>query len=222
MRPTMTKTASTDRKPSMDEVVKMRDAASDAETTTTSTRHPSAGGIANRTKSVGHARRQSMQQRRAALGRRTTGLADFWLDGVSTALPDPGLHGLQVLVVDAEDTFTAMIAHQLRSLGLVVNVRSRAWTQNTQPAGTRPVRPSGVGSGIGVAASAKGPAPPSSAAENVMAMGATLRWSAALSRSAICCPSMVAPRVAVVVARTLPRIYIRDCMYIAPCGPDAG
>jgi 2-amino-4-deoxychorismate synthase len=60
---------------------------------------------------------------RAALGRRTVGLADFWLDGGPAALPDPSLHGLQVLVVDAEDTFTAMIAHQLRSLGLVVHVR---------------------------------------------------------------------------------------------------
>jgi phenazine biosynthesis protein phzE len=60
---------------------------------------------------------------RAALGRRTTGLANFWLAGNRTELPDPGLHGRQVLVVDAEDTFTAMIAHQLRSLGLVVRVK---------------------------------------------------------------------------------------------------
>jgi 2-amino-4-deoxychorismate synthase len=60
---------------------------------------------------------------RAALIRRTAGLADFWLAGKPAGLPDPGLHGLQVLVVDAEDTFTAMIAHQLRSLGLVVRVR---------------------------------------------------------------------------------------------------
>ncbi|MGO4634189.1 anthranilate synthase family protein [Streptomyces sp. 2RAF24] len=34
-----------------------------------------------------------------------------------------GLAGRTVLVVDAEDTFTAMIAHQLRALGLVVSVR---------------------------------------------------------------------------------------------------
>src|SRR5258708_40353397 len=31
----------------------------------------------------------------------------------------------------------------------VENVRSVAWTQNTHPAGTRPVRPSSIGSGIG-------------------------------------------------------------------------
>ncbi|WP_329426651.1 anthranilate synthase family protein [Streptomyces sp. NBC_01268] len=36
--------------------------------------------------------------------------------------PD-GLAGHTVLVVDAEDTFTEMIAHQLRALGLVVTVR---------------------------------------------------------------------------------------------------
>ncbi|RSM77666.1 phenazine-specific anthranilate synthase component I [Kibdelosporangium aridum] len=60
---------------------------------------------------------------RTALKQRTVGLADFWLDGTPIPLPDPGLHGLEVLVVDAEDTFTAMIAHQLRSLGLCVRVK---------------------------------------------------------------------------------------------------
>ncbi|MFC0108428.1 anthranilate synthase family protein [Kibdelosporangium aridum] len=60
---------------------------------------------------------------RTALKQRTIGLADFWLDGTPIPLPDPGLHGLEVLVVDAEDTFTAMIAHQLRSLGLCVRVK---------------------------------------------------------------------------------------------------
>ncbi|MEV4315377.1 anthranilate synthase family protein [Actinocrispum sp. NPDC049592] len=59
---------------------------------------------------------------REALARRTDGLASFWLAGAETA-PDPLLAGRSVLVVDAEDTFTAMIAHQLRSLGLVVTVR---------------------------------------------------------------------------------------------------
>lgn len=61
---------------------------------------------------------------RAALGRRNTGLAGFWLaDDASRARPEPALAGLRVLVVDAEDTFTAMIDHQLRSLGLAVTVR---------------------------------------------------------------------------------------------------
>jgi phenazine biosynthesis protein phzE len=58
----------------------------------------------------------------AALGRRTSGLAGYWLGGDRRQGP-PSLAGRQVLVVDAEDTFTAMIGHQLRSLGLSVTVR---------------------------------------------------------------------------------------------------
>ncbi|MEY9211726.1 chorismate-binding protein [Thermobifida halotolerans] len=60
---------------------------------------------------------------RAALRRRNTGIADFWLrDGGRVARVD-GLVGVEALVVDAEDTFTAMIGHQLRALGLSVTVR---------------------------------------------------------------------------------------------------
>jgi 2-amino-4-deoxychorismate synthase len=58
---------------------------------------------------------------RAALASRNEGIASFWLNPAAT--PDPALAGRTVLVVDAEDTFTAMLAHQLRALGLVVNVR---------------------------------------------------------------------------------------------------
>ncbi|MEU9606719.1 anthranilate synthase family protein [Streptomyces sp. NPDC048057] len=60
---------------------------------------------------------------RAALDARRAGLAPFWLrmqerdgDGVG------GLRG-HALVVDCEDTFTAMLAHLLRSTGLAVTVR---------------------------------------------------------------------------------------------------
>lgn len=61
---------------------------------------------------------------RTALDRRNEGIADFWLR-------EPGGHygqeqplaGQKVLVVDAEDTFTQMIAHQVRSLGCEVTVR---------------------------------------------------------------------------------------------------
>jgi phenazine biosynthesis protein phzE len=60
---------------------------------------------------------------RSALEQRTAGLADFWLASSTVHRPDPDLLGRKVLVVDAEDTFTAMIAHQLRSLGLDVTVR---------------------------------------------------------------------------------------------------
>ncbi|HEV2783954.1 MAG TPA: anthranilate synthase family protein [Actinophytocola sp.] len=59
---------------------------------------------------------------RAALDRRTHALAAYWLAGRQPR-PVPELVGRRVLVVDAEDTFTAMIGHQLRSLGLVVTVR---------------------------------------------------------------------------------------------------
>ncbi|MFI6942079.1 anthranilate synthase family protein [Streptomyces sp. NPDC050418] len=73
---------------------------------------------------------------RAALEQRNERLAGFWLrprqpgaghPPQAPALPGldglPGLPGHTVLVIDMEDTFTAMIAEQLRSLGLRVTVR---------------------------------------------------------------------------------------------------
>ncbi|MFF3752740.1 anthranilate synthase family protein [Streptomyces sp. NPDC002018] len=61
---------------------------------------------------------------RSALAARNEDLARFWLAGDGgRERPAPALAGLRVLVVDAEDTFTAMIGHQLRSLGTRVTVR---------------------------------------------------------------------------------------------------
>ena len=61
---------------------------------------------------------------REALKRRRDGLAPFWRAGDRPRTTDqPELAGRQVLVVDFEDTFTGMIAQQLRSLGLQVTVR---------------------------------------------------------------------------------------------------
>ncbi|MFF1379134.1 anthranilate synthase family protein [Streptomyces sp. NPDC058308] len=61
---------------------------------------------------------------RAALERRNESIADFWLAEESErGQREPLLAGRRVLVVDAEDTFTAMISHQLRSLGLDVTIR---------------------------------------------------------------------------------------------------
>jgi len=61
---------------------------------------------------------------RAALESRNEGIADFWLRAApERARPLQDLAGRRVLVVDAEDTFTSMIAHQLRSTGLTVTVR---------------------------------------------------------------------------------------------------
>ncbi|KUH39555.1 MULTISPECIES: chorismate-binding protein [Streptomyces] len=61
---------------------------------------------------------------RAELERRNETLARFWLrDTADHAVRSPELTGCRVLVVDAEDTFTAMIAHQLRTVGTEVTVR---------------------------------------------------------------------------------------------------
>ncbi|MFJ9851864.1 anthranilate synthase family protein [Streptomyces sp. NPDC101150] len=57
----------------------------------------------------------------AALATRRAGLAPFWLRMQTTA-PTAALGG-HALVVDAEDTFTAMLAHLLRTSGLTVDVR---------------------------------------------------------------------------------------------------
>jgi phenazine biosynthesis protein phzE len=60
---------------------------------------------------------------RRALSRRNAHLAGFWLHGpkVGTAT---SAAGLKALVIDAEDTFTAMLAHQLQALGLEVTIRT--------------------------------------------------------------------------------------------------
>ncbi|HEV7453419.1 MAG TPA: anthranilate synthase family protein [Pseudonocardiaceae bacterium] len=60
----------------------------------------------------------------AALARRNATLARYWFDTEDDRRQErPDLVGRQVLVLDAEDTFTAMHAQQLRSLGLAVTVR---------------------------------------------------------------------------------------------------
>lgn len=57
---------------------------------------------------------------RESLTSRNDSLASFWLN--PTHQPDPALQGRKALVVDAEDTFTAMLAQQLGALGLTVTV----------------------------------------------------------------------------------------------------
>jgi phenazine biosynthesis protein phzE len=54
----------------------------------------------------------------AALARRNEHLARFWLD---QRAPVPTATGVRALIIDAEDTFTGMLAHQLRALGLRVD-----------------------------------------------------------------------------------------------------
>ncbi|MDF2794688.1 MAG: Phenazine biosynthesis protein PhzE 2-Amino-2-deoxy-isochorismate synthase, partial [Pseudomonas orientalis] len=64
-------------------------------------------------------------QVRAALASRNAYVSDFWLmNSQQRQQTQADFSGRQVLIVDAEDTFTAMIAKQLRALGLVVTVRS--------------------------------------------------------------------------------------------------
>jgi phenazine biosynthesis protein phzE len=60
---------------------------------------------------------------RAALDDRNDTLSGFWLaENPERARPRPELSGRSVLVIDAEDDFTLMLDHQLRSLGLSVTV----------------------------------------------------------------------------------------------------
>lgn len=60
---------------------------------------------------------------RRSLRARNDGLSDFWRRGETATPHDTAFGGLRVLVLDAEDTFTAMLAYQLRSLGPAVTVR---------------------------------------------------------------------------------------------------
>lgn len=59
---------------------------------------------------------------RAALDARRAGLAPFWLR-MQTEESRPAAGGGHALVVDGEDTFTAMLGHVLRSCGYDVTVR---------------------------------------------------------------------------------------------------
>jgi 2-amino-4-deoxychorismate synthase len=73
---------------------------------------------------------------RAALAARNEHLAPFWLRRRTPgATHVPELAGRRALIVDAEDTFTAMLAHQLRALGLDVTVRPYPTVEAAQIAG---------------------------------------------------------------------------------------
>jgi 2-amino-4-deoxychorismate synthase len=63
---------------------------------------------------------------RSTLARRNAPLAPFWFEPPATrSRPHPGLEGMEILVVDAEDAFTAMLGHQLSAVG--PRVRTRPW-----------------------------------------------------------------------------------------------
>lgn len=62
-------------------------------------------------------------QVREALRQRSSTLARFWLDDAgSRPQPQPALSGRRALILDAEDTFSSMLAHQLRAVGLTVQL----------------------------------------------------------------------------------------------------
>ncbi|AXH96226.1 anthranilate synthase family protein [Ornithinimicrobium avium] len=56
------------------------------------------------------------------LAARNESLSPFWLSPQESR-PDPDLAGRRVLVVDAEDTWTQMLAHMVRHVGMVAEVR---------------------------------------------------------------------------------------------------
>ena len=70
-----------------------------------------------------HARVADTPTVRDALRKRNAKLSQFWLEDPDTRIrPRPELSGMRVLVVDAQDTFSSMLTHQLRAIGLIVNV----------------------------------------------------------------------------------------------------
>ncbi|MEU6223072.1 anthranilate synthase family protein [Streptomyces sp. NPDC047042] len=90
--------------------------------------HAKAAGLLAALNTSGTARLADHPRVREALAERNGTIAGFWLserDAGPAARTDGGreLTGRRVLVVDAEDTFTSMIGHQLRSMGLEPTVR---------------------------------------------------------------------------------------------------
>ncbi|MFD8430353.1 anthranilate synthase family protein [Streptomyces coelicoflavus] len=91
---------------------------------------PDAEVAETRTKAAGVLAALGAQERlgahpliREALEGRNETIAHFWLSKAEQpARPHPVLDGRRVLIVDAEDTFSSMLAHQLRSVGLTVEL----------------------------------------------------------------------------------------------------
>lgn len=84
-----------------------------------------AAGLISALKNQAPSRFGSHLQVRAALASRNAYVSNFWLmDSQQRQQTHADFNGRQVLIVDAEDTFTSMIAKQLRALGLVVTVCS--------------------------------------------------------------------------------------------------
>ncbi|MEU2898607.1 anthranilate synthase family protein [Streptomyces sp. NPDC001273] len=114
---------------------------------------------------------------RGALAARNDGLAAFWLGGSGAA---PAARGAEVTIVDAEDGFTSMLAHQLRSLGCAV--RLVPWHRAAEAAG-------GVAAAPGVVLLGPGPGDPRDVANprvRVLRATAAERLTAGLPLAAVC------------------------------------
>ncbi|MFJ9055668.1 anthranilate synthase family protein [Streptomyces sp. NPDC102409] len=86
--------------------------------------HAKAAGLLAALKTDGPSLLGAHPDVRGALTQRNTNMAGFWLDtGAERAPTSPRLAGSRTLIVDAEDTFTSMLDHQLRSMDMSVTVR---------------------------------------------------------------------------------------------------
>ncbi|MFI0982712.1 anthranilate synthase family protein [Streptomyces sp. NPDC021093] len=100
-------------------IVRHSDPASEAAET-----RAKAAGLVAALETGGERRFGNHSRVRDALAHRNDTIADFWLRDLDSRMdPLPDLAGREVLVVDAEDTFTSMIDNQLRSMGLKVTLR---------------------------------------------------------------------------------------------------
>ncbi|MEU1124552.1 anthranilate synthase family protein [Streptomyces sp. NPDC005899] len=101
-------------------LVRHSDPASEADET-----RAKAAGLLAALGADGSARYAEDPRVRRVLERRNNSIAGFWLgDQAGRNGVRPELAGRSVLVVDAEDTFTSMIGHQLRAMGLRPTVRT--------------------------------------------------------------------------------------------------
>ncbi|MER5948055.1 anthranilate synthase family protein [Streptomyces sp. NPDC001904] len=87
--------------------------------------HAKAAGLLRALDEPGRQQLSEAPAVQAALAARNNGLSSFWIGRDRRADPPPVTAGgaASVLMVDAEDTFTAMLTHQFAHLGYAVTVR---------------------------------------------------------------------------------------------------
>ncbi|MGO0575544.1 anthranilate synthase family protein [Ornithinimicrobium panacihumi] len=132
----------------------------------------------------------------ADLAARNEALSPFWLSP-QEARPDPLLAGRRVLVVDAEDTWTQMLAHMVRHVGMVAEVRR--WEQ---------VRPEDVVDGWDLVLFGPGPGDPTDGSDPRIARLRellTARLGTGLPLLAVCLSHQVLASLAGLEIVKLPR-----------------